>query len=47
VWARIHEEAAMAAPRGVRLITLGWQSWAIVAVVLTIGLLAGMLVLVW
>ena len=35
----------MAAPHGIRLITLGWQTWAIAAVVLTLVLLAGVFVL--
>jgi len=37
----------MAAPHGVQFVTLGWQSWAILAAILTIVLLAGVIALVW
>ncbi len=36
----------MAAPHGIKLVTLGWQTWAILAIVLTVAVLVGMLV-VW
>lgn len=42
---RIHMEAVMAAPPGIRLLMLGWQTWAIVVVVLALVLLAGVFVL--
>jgi hypothetical protein len=37
----------MSTARSVRLMTLGWQVWAVVVVVLTIVLLAGGLALTW
>ncbi|MBP1634754.1 MAG: hypothetical protein H6Q10_1328 [Acidobacteria bacterium] len=37
----------MAAPHEARFLTLGWQSWAVVAVVVMLVILAGMLLLVW
>ncbi len=37
----------MATPHGAHLVTLGWQTWAIVVVVLTMVLLAGGFALVW
>ena len=37
----------MSTARGVRLITLGWQAWAVVVVVLTLVLLAAGFALTW
>jgi len=37
----------MAAHHEVRPVTLGWQAWSIVLVVLVLVTLAGMLILVW
>jgi hypothetical protein len=37
----------MAASRGVRVVTLNWQTWSIVVVVLTLVLLAGVFILAW
>ncbi len=37
----------MAAPHGAQLVTLGWQTWAIVVVVLAMVLLAGGFALTW
>jgi hypothetical protein len=37
----------MAASRGIRLVTLGWQTWSVVVVVLTLVMLVGLLILAW
>jgi len=36
----------MPTPRGLPLITLGWQTWSVVVVVLTVALLAAVYILV-
>jgi hypothetical protein len=40
-------EAAMTTAHGARLVTLGWQTWSIVVVVLMLVLAAGTFVLLW
>lgn len=30
-----------------RLVTLGWQTWAVVAIILTLVILAGVFLLTW
>jgi hypothetical protein len=37
----------MSTSRGLHLVTLGWQTWAVVVVVLTLILLAGVFLLTW
>jgi len=40
-------EAAMTASHEARLLTLGWQTWAILVIVLALVTLAGVFVLPW
>ena len=40
-------EAAMAATRGVRPVTLGWQGWSVIVIILVLVVLAGVLALMW
>lgn len=37
----------MAATHGARLVTLGWQTWSVLAFVLALVLLAAALILTW
>lgn len=43
----VHQEAVMTTSHGVRLVTLSWQTWSVVVVVLALVLLAGGWALTW